>query len=62
MEVLSESNPTREIEEKRSAYLSAGALEVWIVAPQGETISVFGPGGARPASAYRVDLEGLFAR
>jgi Uma2 family endonuclease len=62
VEVLSESNSTREIEEKRAAYLSAGAREVWIVDPVGETIAAFGQEGSRAASAYRVDLDGLFAR
>jgi Uma2 family endonuclease len=62
VEVLSESSSAREIEEKRSAHLSAGAQEVWIVDPQGETIAVYGNDGPRAESAYNVDVHGLFAR
>lgn len=62
IEVLSESSSTREIEEKRAAYLAAGAREVWIVDPQGETVAVFESEGPRAESTYRVDLHGLFAR
>jgi Uma2 family endonuclease len=61
VEVLSESNSSREIDEKRAAYFAAGAHEVWIVDPQGETIAVFGANGPRERSAYDVDLTGLFA-
>ena len=59
-EVLSISNSTKEIDEKRSAYLATGAGEVWIVDPEGETIAVYGPEGARSVSRYSVDLSGLF--
>ncbi len=62
IEVLSRSNSTKEIDEKRHAYLSAGAREVWIVDPEGETIMVCGPEGARVAASYTVDLSGLFDR
>jgi Uma2 family endonuclease len=60
VEVLSPSNSTKEIEEKRSAYLAAGALEVWIVDPVGRTIEFFGPEGRRASSQFVVDLAGLF--
>lgn len=60
-EILSPSNSTKEIEEKRAAYLSAGAVEVWIVDPVGKTIAVFGAEGARAASRFAVDLTTLFA-
>lgn len=62
VEVLSESNSSREIDEKRAAYLAAGAHEVWIVDPRGETIAVFGADGPHERSEYDVDLAGLFAR
>ena len=62
VEVLSRSNSTKEIDEKRHAYLAAGATEVWIVDPEGETIVFCGPEGARAVSSYSVDLSGLFAR
>ena len=35
VEVLSPSNTPREMEEKRALYLSGGALEVWLVSPEG---------------------------
>jgi len=60
VEVLSPSNSTKEIDEKRAAYLAAGALEVWIVDPVGRTISFFGPEGERADSRLAVDLTGLF--
>ena len=61
VEVLSKSNSTKEIDEKQHAYLVAGAREVWIVDPEGETIVVYGPEGARAVSSYSVDLSSLFA-
>jgi len=60
VEVLSPSNSTKEIEEKRAAYLAAGALEVWIIDPVGHAITFFGAEGARPTSRFAVDLTGLF--
>jgi Uma2 family endonuclease len=60
VEVLSPSNSTKEIDDKRCAYLAAGALEVWIVDPVGRTIAFFGPEGARAGSQLDVDLTGLF--
>lgn len=60
IEVLSPSNSTREIDEKRAAYLAAGALEVWIVDPVGRSIAFFGPEGARASSQFGADLTGLF--
>jgi Uma2 family endonuclease len=62
VEVLSKSNSTKEIDEKRQAYLAAGAQEVWTVDPLGETIAFHGPDGPRAASAFPVSLSGLFAR
>ena len=60
VEVLSPSNSTKEIDDKRTAYLAAGALEVWVVDPVGKAIAFFGPEGARAASQLVVDLTGLF--
>ncbi len=62
VEVLSSSNSVKEIDEKRHAYLSAGAREVWIVDPEGGTIAFHGAEGASAASSYSVDLTGLFSR
>jgi Uma2 family endonuclease len=58
--VLSPTNSTKEIDEKRSAYLAAGALEVWIVDPVGQTILFYRGEGARASSQFAVDLTGLF--
>ena len=49
IEIVSPSNVQAETEEKKAAYLKAGAREVWIVSEQG-TIRFFGPGGEKPAS------------
>jgi len=60
IEVLSPSNSTKEIEDKRTAYLAAGAREIWVVDPVGKTIAFFGAEGALAASEFTVDLTGLF--
>jgi Uma2 family endonuclease len=61
IEVLSSSNSTKEIEEKRRAYLAAGAIEVWVVDPEAGTIELTGADGPRQASSLAVELTGLFA-
>ena len=49
VEIMSRSNVQAEIEEKKAAYLEAGAREVWIIGEQG-AIRFFGPGGEKSAS------------
>ena len=49
VEIVSPSNVQAEIEEKKAAYLRAGAREVWIISEQG-AIRFFGAGGEKPAS------------
>jgi Uma2 family endonuclease len=61
IEVLSRSNSTKEIDDKRRYHLVAGAVEVWIVDPEGQSISVYGQEGPRAKSVYEVDLSGLFS-
>ena len=61
IEVLSKSNSTKEIDDKRRAYSAAGAAEVWIVDPEGQNIDVHGQEGPRAKSAYDVDFTGLFS-
>jgi Uma2 family endonuclease len=56
VEVISPSNVEAEIEEKKRAYLSAGAEEVWLVSEEG-SIRYFGPDGERPASAFPVTVS-----
>jgi len=60
VEVLSPSNSTKEIEEKRAGYLAAGAVEVWIVDPVGRTVAFFSAEGARGRTSFAVDLSTLF--
>jgi Uma2 family endonuclease len=60
IEVVSPSNSVKELEEKRVAYLAAGAAEVWIVYPQSKRFQFYGREGLIPHSAYAVDLAGLF--
>ena len=60
IEVVSPSNSVKELEEKRIAYLAAGAQEVWIVYPQSKRCEFYGSQGMMPRSAYAVDLAGLF--
>lgn len=59
-EVVSPSNARKELEEKTTAYLAAGAAEVWIVLPSSKRVEFFGAGGRLPTSAFPVDLAGLF--
>ena len=53
VEIVSPSNVQAEIDEKRSAYLAAGATEVWLVSEEGK-IRYFDNAGERPASGFPV--------
>lgn len=55
IEIVSPSNSQEEIKEKISAYLNAGALEVWIVSENGET-KYFDLEGERKTSRFPVRL------
>jgi len=54
VEVLSPSNTRAEIEAKVSAYLAAGAQEVWIV--NENRVEMIGPDGPRSSSELGIDL------
>ena len=54
-EIISPSNTRAEIEEKKAAYLAAGAREVWLVSEDG-TIRYFNTSGEQPKSAYPVTI------
>jgi len=56
VEVISPSNVAAELEEKKRAYLAAGAEEVWLVSEEG-SIRYFGADGERPASAFPVTVS-----
>lgn len=56
VEIFSPSNFEAEIAEKTRAYLSAGAVEVWVVARNG-TIRYIDCEGAKPGSRYPVTLN-----
>ena len=56
VEVISPSNVGAEIEEKKRAYLAAGAKEVWLVSEEG-SIRYFGLEGERPASGFPVTVS-----
>lgn len=60
VEVTSPSNSVKELQEKRDAYLAAGAREVWIVYPQSKRYQFYGKAGLMERSDYAVDLAGLF--
>ena len=60
IEVVSPSNSVKELEEKRTAYLSTGAQEVWIVYPRSKRCEVYGQQGVMVRSAYAVDLMDVF--
>jgi Uma2 family endonuclease len=60
IEVVSPSNSVKELEEKRTAYLAAGAEEVWIVYPQSKRCEFHGKQGRLERSGFAVDLSSLF--
>jgi Uma2 family endonuclease len=60
IEVVSPSNSVKELEEKKSAYLAAGAEEVWIVFPKSKRCEFYGPQGRKQESAYRLEFSGVF--
>jgi Uma2 family endonuclease len=53
VEVLSPSNTTIEIREKVTAYLAAGAREVWLVG-EDASIEIWSDAGVQPASAFGI--------
>lgn len=55
IEITSPSNVQAEIEEKRAAYLAAGAEEVWLVSEDG-AIRYFGRSGEMARSAFPVSI------
>lgn len=60
IEIASPSNSVKELREKVSAYLAAGALEAWIVYSHSKRCEFFGGGGALERSRYAIDLTALF--
>jgi Uma2 family endonuclease len=60
IEIASPSNSRKALNEKVSAYLAAGAVEVWLVHPGSRRIECLGPDGALAATRFAVDLDGLF--
>jgi Uma2 family endonuclease len=60
IEIVSPSNSRKALREKVEAYLAAGAVEAWIVYPTSKRFQFFGPAGELLASAYPVDLAGVF--
>lgn len=53
VDILSPSNVDAEIEEKTSAYLAAGALEVWLVSEAG-AVRFVGPNGEQAKSRFPI--------
>jgi Uma2 family endonuclease len=60
IEVASPSNSLKELNEKVAAYIAAGAAEAWIVYPQSKRVERHGPAGILAASAFEIDMRGLF--
>lgn len=56
VEILSPSNVEAEVVEKTSAYLAAGAYEVWLVSEDG-TVRFVGAHGDQPTSRFPVVLS-----
>jgi len=60
IEVVSPSNSIKEMAEKRTAYLAAGAEEVWLVYPEARRCEFYGSRGRLTASTYPVDWASVF--
>lgn len=61
IEIVSPSNSVKELNEKRDAYLAAGAAEVWIIFPQSKRCEFYNQQGLIAQSRYAVDLSDLFS-
>jgi Uma2 family endonuclease len=61
VEVVSPSNSVKELTEKRDAYFSCGAQEVWWVYTKSKRCEFYAPAGRMPSSSYAVDLTDIFA-
>jgi Uma2 family endonuclease len=59
IEIASPSNSRKELREKMTAYLAAGAKEAWIVFPQTRRFEFYGHNGLLNQSGFSVDLGGL---
>jgi Uma2 family endonuclease len=55
VEVLSPANSRIEMQEKTAAYLAAGAIEVWLVAPDG-TVEMLDAGGRIVVSSLGIEM------
>ena len=60
VEIASPANSTRELQEKTTAYLAAGAVEAWVVYPASMRIEVFTTAGRQATTTLAVDLTGVF--
>jgi Uma2 family endonuclease len=60
IEIASPPNSTRALQEKIRAYLTAGAVEAWVLYPQSKRIEIFSAAGLQPVSNFVVDLTGVF--
>jgi Uma2 family endonuclease len=60
LEVVSQSNSSKEMAEKRAGYLGAGAMEVWLLFLHSKRIELCGQQGILERSRFAVDLTGIF--
>jgi Uma2 family endonuclease len=60
IEVASPSNSVKEVQEKITAYLGAGAEEIWIVYLKSKRCEFYGQQGLMERPRFAVDLSGLF--
>jgi Uma2 family endonuclease len=56
VEIVSPSNSDEEMQEKKRAYLSAGAREVWLISEEGST-RYYDNAGERTASSFPIELS-----
>ena len=52
VEIVSASNALPKLREKAMAYVSAGAVEAWIVYPQSRQVEIYGREGRRDATSF----------
>lgn len=61
VEIVSASNALPKLREKAIAYISAGAVEAWIVYPQSRQVEIYGREGRRDATSFAVSTTTLLA-
>lgn len=60
VEIVSASNALPKLREKAMAYVTAGAVEAWLVYPQSKQLEICGREGRKETTSFAVDDSALF--